>query len=493
MRQKASGWKAAGTTIVPPLASVASAIDTRPCTWNSGITHRPTSLAPRPSVAAVSRAAVATFICERTTRLAGPRVPLDDSTSVRSPTASSDSDVRRTLPDILSALSAPSRDNTPSPPRETVKTRDREAAARRIRWVAPEDSTTIAGAVRSSADANSVSSSVACISTAGAIDDVAMSVAICAAPFGMAMATLSVRPTPPSTRAPARISICVRSAPYVSRTSASGETIAVAAVGCGAMRSKIGDANVAASCFTCGMPVSKGAGYDTLATRSMRHRRTRVICGAIAWIVLVAAGISFYKSEKEIDAMRSAQRAFDQLSRETTDALAELRASQQAYVVGGQGVAFWVAKVVTTGDAVHASLATLAQSATSPVTRTALENAVKSLKQFAAADKRALEYINGGQPLMANDVIFTEGGQSASGAAQHVEAARLAERQDGESREAAARRQQVLHPGSSALLLGVVVLLLVPSAADVRIDERRQPMPAADEVRAQAYSWVQDT
>src|SRR5262245_7755377 len=200
----------------------------------------------------------------------------------------------------------------------------------------------------------------------------------------------------------------------------------------------------------------------------MRQRSARVICGAMAWIVLVAAAIFLFRSEKDVDAMRAALRVFDLQARETTDALAELRASQQAYVVGGQGVAFWVAKVVTTGDTVRANIGTLEQSATSPVTRTALQNALKSLKQFTTADKRALEYINGGQPLMANDVIFTEGGQLAAGAAQHVEAARLAERQDGEAREASARRQQMLVAGSSALLLGVVVLLLVPSPREIR-------------------------
>src|SRR5262245_58921949 len=179
----------------------------------------------------------------------------------------------------------------------------------------------------------------------------------------------------------------------------------------------------------------------------MRQRSTRVICGAMAWIVLVAATIFLFRSEKDIDAMRTALRVFDLQARETADALAELRAAQQAYVVGGQGVAFWVAKVVTTGDAIRANVETLHKSATALVTRAALDNAGKALRQFANADKRALEYINAGQPLMAGDVIYTEGGQAAAGAAQHVEAARLAERQEADAREASVRRQEVLAAG----------------------------------------------
>src|SRR4029450_11846483 len=101
----------------------------------------------------------------------------------------------------------------------------------------------------------------------------------------------------------------------------------------------------------------------------MRQRSARVISGAMAWIVLVAAAVFLFRSEKDIDTMRSALRAFDLQARETTDALAELRAAQQAYVVGGQGVAFWVAKVATTGDADRASVETRHHSATRLVTR----------------------------------------------------------------------------------------------------------------------------
>src|SRR5262245_47217094 len=108
----------------------------------------------------------------------------------------------------------------------------------------------------------------------------------------------------------------------------------------------------------------------------MRRRSARVICGAMAWIVLVAAAVITFRSERNVESMRSAQRLFDQQARETTDAIAELRAAQQAYVVGGQGVAFWVAKVVTTGDTVRANIETLRNTSTAMMTRAALDNAL---------------------------------------------------------------------------------------------------------------------
>jgi len=225
----------------------------------------------------------------------------------------------------------------------------------------------------------------------------------------------------------------------------------------------------------------------------MRQPATRVICGAIAWIVLVAAAIFLFRSENDIEAMRAAVRVFDLQARETTDALAELRAAQQAYVVGGQGVAFWVAKVVTTGDAVRASVETLNKSATALVTRAALENAVTALGQFASADKRALEYINAGQPLMAGDVIFAEGSQAAATAAQQVEGARLAERQEADAREAAIRRYETIAAGGTAVLVAVLVMLLVPGGSQPRsIVEARPVQAPRPDARPQPYAWVED-
>src|SRR6185295_14364652 len=109
----------------------------------------------------------------------------------------------------------------------------------------------------------------------------------------------------------------------------------------------------------------------------MRKRSARVICGAMAWIVLVAAAVFMFRAERYVESMRAAQRLFDQQTRETIDAIGELRAAQQAYVVGGQGVAFWVAKVVTTGDTVRANIETLRNSSTVMMTRAALDNALK--------------------------------------------------------------------------------------------------------------------
>lgn len=198
----------------------------------------------------------------------------------------------------------------------------------------------------------------------------------------------------------------------------------------------------------------------------MRSRVARLTFGALAWLAFGAAAVFLVSSEKHIIALTSAVRTFDLHAREATDALADVRAGQQAYVAEGQGVTFWMPKVAATTDTVTSAVAALRRSATSAAARSALDEAAKTLTDFADIDTRAREYLKAEQPLMAGDVIFTEGGASAANAARQVEAARLAEHQARDASEADIRRQQALAIGGAAGLavLIVLVLALVPAS-----------------------------
>jgi len=211
-----------------------------------------------------------------------------------------------------------------------------------------------------------------------------------------------------------------------------------------------------------------------LCLTSKQLRALRVIVAAVTWTALGATGLFLFQSERHIADMRVALRVFDLVSRETIDGIGEIREAQQAYVAAGQGVAFWVAKVATTGDSVRAGVATLRQAITAPAGWTALDGAMSSLDQFVNADKRALEYINASQPLMAGDVIFAEGSQAAATAARGVEQARLSERQAADANEAALRRREALALGSAAALSAFVVMLLVPIRRAAQETQRGQ-------------------
>lgn len=192
----------------------------------------------------------------------------------------------------------------------------------------------------------------------------------------------------------------------------------------------------------------------------MRSRTARLATGAVAWIAIVAAAFLLFQSDKQAARFRSAGRAFDLRAREATDLLAELRVAEEAYVAEGQGAGFWMTKVSTISTAVGEAVASLRQSARSAPARAALDEASVSLTEFGSVDKRVRDYLRSGQPLMAGDVIFTEGGETAAVAGRHVEAARIAERQVLEVDEAAIHRQQALALGGAAVIVALVVLVL---------------------------------
>ncbi len=184
--------------------------------------------------------------------------------------------------------------------------------------------------------------------------------------------------------------------------------------------------------------------------------------GALAWITIVGSAFFLFRSEQQLARQKPAIRAFDLRARETIDTMGELRSAQEAYVAAGQGVAFWVAKVATTGDAVRAAISALRQSATADAARTALDHAAEAFNQFVAADKGALDFINAAQPLMASDVIFTEGSLAATTVARFIEQARLADREGMEAREASTRRWEAIVAGLAATTVGLIVLVLAP-------------------------------
>jgi len=155
-------------------------------------------------------------------------------------------------------------------------------------------------------------------------------------------------------------------------------------------------------------------------------------------------------------------RVFDQHARDTSAALVDARVAQQAYVATGQGVAFWIGKTDAAVQSATAGLAALRESAGAG-TRTALDEAAATVTEFSSIDTRSRDYLTSGQQLMAGDVIFTEGGDSAATAVRQIETARLAQHQAADVDVAALRQQQVLTAGGAAGFVVFMVLLLMPA------------------------------
>ena len=201
----------------------------------------------------------------------------------------------------------------------------------------------------------------------------------------------------------------------------------------------------------------------------MPSRSVRLTCCAAAWIALGGAAFFVFQSEKQIAVRASAVRAFDVHAREAASALGDVRAAQQAYVAAGQDNAFWMPKVTSTTDQVTAAVGSLREAAMSANARASLDQAANTVAMFAEIDKRAREYLKSDQPLMAADVIFTEGGEAAGTAARSIEGARLAERQGADAADAADRMREAMAIGGAAGFAALIVLLLVPAGTTVRL------------------------
>lgn len=193
----------------------------------------------------------------------------------------------------------------------------------------------------------------------------------------------------------------------------------------------------------------------------MRSRAARFLIALTALLAVAATAVFIIQTEKQITAVSSSLRQFDVRAREAADALAEMRAAQQAYVAEGQGIAFWMPKVSTTMATATSAIDRLSQTATDAGTRAALDEAAMSMAEFKDIDTRAREYVNGEQPLMASDVIFTEGGLAATAVAHQVETARLTEQQAVDRREALSRKQEAVALASAGIFVALAVLLPV--------------------------------
>ena len=184
----------------------------------------------------------------------------------------------------------------------------------------------------------------------------------------------------------------------------------------------------------------------------------------MALVAIGAAAFFLFRSEQQIAALKSTLRAFDVHAREATDALAELRVAQQAYVAEGQGVAFWMPKVTTLHESVAAMLSSLQQTPLTGGAKSALDEAAAAIAEFGNVDRKARDYIKDGEPLMAGDIIFAESGETLATAARQIEMARTAEHQALDATEASLRKSEALAAGGAGAVAMLVVICLIPMA-----------------------------
>ena len=166
-----------------------------------------------------------------------------------------------------------------------------------------------------------------------------------------------------------------------------------------------------------------------------------------------------------------ASRAGERAAESAITTIAELRAALHAYVAPGQGHDFWIARSTGLIDKLRASLLQLDTSASSSNVTLAAE--LDQTDRLAAIEDRAERYVRATQPLMAGEVIFTEGRDLLD--AMHLQVLRAREElgQLADQRHADIRREQTLLVLGAAAVMAMAILVLVPpgrSSAEATVE-----------------------
>jgi hypothetical protein len=194
----------------------------------------------------------------------------------------------------------------------------------------------------------------------------------------------------------------------------------------------------------------------------MSHRGVRVFLWLLACGAVGAAAWFLVDIERQIASVRSTTHVFESQAHEAAVLVERLRAAQQAYVAEGQGTAFWMGKVTDAAGLLGQSLGALERSATADTSRTAAQSASGVLADFDKMDRRAREYVQSGQRLMASDLIFTESLGATTALALNVDRARTEQQAASDREIRALQDQQVYVLGGAAAVCLTTALFLVP-------------------------------
>jgi GAF domain len=221
----------------------------------------------------------------------------------------------------------------------------------------------------------------------------------------------------------------------------------------------------------------------------MTSRTLRVLLLLTAFGAVVAGTLVVFGAERNLTLATAASAGFDAQARAVVDEIGRLRGAQQAYVAAGQGTAYWMTQAAEHLAAVDRGIVELANVSSSQATRSAVQAAAASLEQFRSLDKRARQYVQNNQSLMASDVIFTESLGALTSAAEHVGAAAENERSARAAESGGLRARQLYAAAGAAGLLLLVVLMLVPvPESDVDVLTAMRALTESAPLRPQAVA-----
>lgn len=195
----------------------------------------------------------------------------------------------------------------------------------------------------------------------------------------------------------------------------------------------------------------------------MGRRPVRIALFAFALLATAGLGYRAMADQTGLAAARQDGAATDQAAEEALVALLDVRGSMYAYVAPNQGTEFWARRVGTLLDTLRQRLVTL--DAAAAASGGSLADSLDGIDQLAAADKRARQYVDRGEALLAGDVLFTEVRDLLNAVTEQVVTVRNALRSNAERRVAGLRQEQAALAAAGVAAWLIVALLLLPGGA----------------------------
>ena len=194
----------------------------------------------------------------------------------------------------------------------------------------------------------------------------------------------------------------------------------------------------------------------------MGRRSARLSLFVVALLATAGLGYRALADERAVTAARHDGAGIDQAAEEALAALLDVRGSMYAYVAPNQGTEFWGSRVSTLLDTLRQRLVTL--DAAVAASGGSLAESLDGIDQLVAADKRARQYSDRNELLLAGDVLFVEVRDLLNTVTEQVAGARQTLRSQADRKAAGIRQQQNALAAAGVALWFVVALLLMPGS-----------------------------
>jgi len=194
----------------------------------------------------------------------------------------------------------------------------------------------------------------------------------------------------------------------------------------------------------------------------MGRRSARLSLFVVALLVSAGLGYRALADERAVTTARHDGAGIDQAAEEALAALLDVRGSMYAYVAPNQGTEFWGRRVSALLDTLRQRVVTL--DAAVAASGGSLAESLDGIDQLVAADKRARQYSDRNELLLAGDVLFVEVRDLLNTVSEQVAGARQTLRIQADRKAAGIRQQQNALAAAGVAVWFVVALLLMPGS-----------------------------